>query len=217
MFKPIATLSVAAILAGSVAHAATEASATTDLNLRAGPSPQSEIIGVIPNEGSVTVQVCAVNSEWCEVSFDGQTGWAYGSYLTTPMEGETVTVYQNREALQIETVERDGSKGEGAVVGGTVLGSLAAAAIGGPVAIAAGVATGAAAGAASQPGDEVVTYIRENPAEPVYLNGEVVVGAGVPQEVTLQPIPQAKYTYATINGVPVVIDPETRVVVEVVR
>ena len=52
----------------------------------------------------------------------------------------------------------------------------------------------------------------------VDVDGEVVVGAGVPDTVTLQAIPEYdEYQYAYINGQPVLIDPSTRQIVYLVR
>ena len=223
MFKRFAIVSTAGLMTATSALAAVDATATTDLNLRAGPSPQSEVIGVIPGDGTVSVEQCVTDSQWCKVTMpDGTQGWAYSAYLTSTMNSEPVVVYDNRDALKIEQVEVDGSKEEGALVGGTLAGTIAAATVGGPIgAVAAATvasgALGAAVGAATQPGDKVVTYIRENPSEPVYLNGEVVVGASLPQDVTLQTVPDSEYDYVYINGVPALIDPETRQVVSILR
>lgn len=218
MFKRIALMTTAGVLTASTAFAATDATATTDLNLRAAPGPQAEIVGVIPGDGAVTVQQCITESQWCKVSFEGQEGWAYSAYLTAPLEGQPVVVYDNRDALAIEQVEIDGTKEEGALIGGTLAGSLIAATVGGPVgAVAAATVAGAAAGAASQPGDEVVTYVRDNPTDPVYLDGEVVVGAAVPELTDLSEIPGTDYRYVYVNGVPAVVEPEGRTIVSVVR
>ena len=56
-----------------------------------------------------------------------------------------------------------------------------------------------------------------NPVEPIYLDGEVVVGAGIPESVTLSEVPDSEYYYAYINGVPVLVEREQRRVVHVVR
>ena len=49
-----------------------------------------------------------------------------------------------------------------------------------------------------------------HPVAPVYLNGEVVEGAGLPAEVALTPVPESGYQYAYVNGVPVLVEPTTR-------
>ncbi|MEC8669450.1 MAG: DUF1236 domain-containing protein, partial [Pseudomonadota bacterium] len=64
--------------------------------------------------------------------------------------------------------------------------------------------------------EKTVTYITANPVQPVYVEGEVVVGAGIPQEVTLTAIPESDYRYVYLNGNPVVVDGE-RTIVRVIR
>ena len=63
---------------------------------------------------------------------------------------------------------------------------------------------------------ETVTYIRQNPVDPIYLEGEVVVGAGIPEGVEVYTVPEATYRYANVNGQPVIVDEERRIV-QVVR
>ncbi|WP_163846974.1 SH3 domain-containing protein [Pseudooceanicola aestuarii] len=210
----------AVLLSGTSLMAATNATATTDLNLRAGPSPQSEIVDVIPFEGDVTVDQCIADSQWCAVSFNGTEGWAYSPYLTASLEGgETVTVYENTGTLKIETYDKQAAANTGAAVGGLSAGGVAAALAGGPATIAGalvlGTATGSILGEASVP-EDTVTYIQDNPVETVYLDGEVVAGAGIPEGVELTPVPDSDYRYVTVNGVPAVVNAD-RTVVQVVR
>ena len=63
----------------------------------------------------------------------------------------------------------------------------------------------------------VRTYVTGNQVEPVYLEGEVVVGATIPEPVVLTPVPDYDYPYAYVNGQPVFIDPATRQIVYIVR
>ena len=65
--------------------------------------------------------------------------------------------------------------------------------------------------------EETVTYVRQNPVEPVYLEGEVAVGAGVPETVTIYETPAQGYSYVNVNNQPVVIDNDTRRIVTVIR
>jgi hypothetical protein len=97
------------------------------------------------------------------------------------------------------------------------MGAVAGALIAGPGGAAVGAVTGAAAGGMADPGETVTTYVTENPVDYVFLDGEVVAGAGVPEAVVLYPVPDTQYTYAYINGVPVVINPVDRRVVQIVR
>jgi hypothetical protein len=63
----------------------------------------------------------------------------------------------------------------------------------------------------------VQTYVLSHPLDPVYLNGEVVVGAGLPPSVALAPVPQSEYEYAYVNRQPVLVEPRTRRIVQVYR
>ena len=56
----------------------------------------------------------------------------------------------------------------------------------------------------------VRSYVVEHPVDPVYLNGEVVSGAGLPSDVALAPIPGYQYQYAYVNNQPVLVEPQTR-------
>ena len=67
------------------------------------------------------------------------------------------------------------------------------------------------------PPDSVQTYVVNHPLNPVYLNGEVVVGAGLPPTVALQPVPDYDYDYAYVNRQPVLVEPRTRRIVYVYR
>ena len=61
------------------------------------------------------------------------------------------------------------------------------------------------------------TYVTTNQVEPVYLDGEVVVGAGLPETVELREIPDYEYRYVYVNGQPVLVEPSSRRIVYVVR
>ncbi len=119
----------------------------------------------------------------------------------------------------------------GALAAGTVPGAaggaVTGAIVGGPVGAAVGGVIGAILGTAIDPPPErVVTYVQtEAPAPaPVMLQGELVVGATLPQTVMLYPIPPDIYApsdgrvygYAFINGHRVVVDEQTRAVVYIV-
>jgi len=101
--------------------------------------------------------------------------------------------------------------------GGLATGAIAGALIAGPVGAAVGAIVGAGAGAAIAPDPTVITYVQSNPVEQVYLDGEVVLGAGIPEAITLAPVPDSTYPYAYINGVPVLVETENRTVTYIVR
>jgi hypothetical protein len=61
------------------------------------------------------------------------------------------------------------------------------------------------------PPPTVRSYVVSHPVAPVYLNGEVVEGVGLPAEVVLAPVPgYGDYQYAYVNNVPVLVEPSTR-------
>ena len=204
------TLSV--MLLSSSAFAETSATAFTDLNLRAGPDVSYEIIGVIPAAQAVAVDGCLADSNWCRVAYGDLNGWASGDYLTAMVEAP---IYANRERLAVPTVTYE--KNPDATVGGGVAGAIAGGLLGGPVGLVIGAAVGMGVGTAVAPEERVTTYVMENPVEPIYLDGEVVVGAGIPETVTLAEVPESDYYYAYVNGTRVLVEREQRRIVYIVR
>lgn len=214
---PLKTLLCASALtlAAAPAFAAMSVSATTDLNVRTGPGPQYPVQGVIGANESATMQGCLENSKWCQVTVDGQTGWAYSEYLVADYSGEPTIVYQNRDTIGVPVVTYE-DDADGAVAG-IATGAVTGAIIGGPVGAAVGGAAGAVIGEAIDP-DATRTYITENPVDPVYLEGEVVVGAQLPPDVQLYELPEAPaYRYVYVNGQPVLVQPDSREIVYVYR
>lgn len=208
-------------LAGS-AIAQTTATASTDLNVRSGPGVQHEVIGAITAGNEVNVVGCIDSANWCQISSDGLDGWSYGDYLNVTAGDEVVSLYPHRQEVGvtiIEAPESDGTAGQDTAVaglGGAAMGAL----IGGPVGAAAGAVIGGTAGAGAnvEPSSDVTTYVTTNQVEPVYLEGEVVLGAGVPEPVSLYEIPdQPEYRYAQINGQTVLIEPTSRQIVYIYR
>lgn len=63
----------------------------------------------------------------------------------------------------------------------------------------------------------VRSFIAANPLETVYLEGSLVIGAGLPLEVDLIPVPGSRYSYAYINDYPVLVEPASRRIVYVYR
>ena len=66
---------------------------------------------------------------------------------------------------------------------------------------------------AAPPPETVSTYVEGHPLQPVYLNGEVAVGAGLPETVAIEPVPNYQYDYAYVNSVPVLVEPSSRRIV----
>lgn len=210
--KFILGTTAAGLVFASAAFADTMATAWTDLNMRTGPGTGYPVVSVIPAAQAVVVEGCLDGSYWCRVTHGTVTGWASGEYLTAMVESPIAV---NRERLAVKTI--DYQKNRDATVGGGVAGAVAGAVVGGPVGALIGAAIGATAGSATTPPETVITYVRSNPVEPIYLDGEVVVGAGVPAPVVLTEVPDSAYYYAQINGVPVLIERDSRRVVYIMR
>jgi len=170
---------------------------SADLNLRRGPSTERAIITTIPEGAPVVIENCVEGLSWCHVTYDGRTGYASARYLLADAGGETVLVTQNPSLVDVVTAPVE-AVGEAA---GAVIGALGAA------------VTGVADAITPEP--RVVTYVRSNPVEPVYLKGDVAVGASVPEAVRLRRVPEYEYSYAYINDTPVLVDPATRRIVYV--
>ena len=218
--KPKLVVSAVALgmLAMSGAAFAATATATTDLNVRAGPGPQYEVVGVVGAGQAAEITGCLDGSKWCQIASNGGNGWVYSDYLTSDFGGKQV-VLTERPANSVTILPPDGGT-EGAAIGGAT-GAVAGALIGGPIGAAvggvAGLAVGGAAGNAAEPPAQVRTYVTGNRVDPVYLDGEVVVGAGIPDNVEIREIPDYEYRYVYVNGQPALVDPGTRRIVYVMR
>ena len=197
--------------------------ATTDLNVRAGPGPQHQVLGVLGAGQSATLNGCLEGSKWCVVAFENGDGWVYSDYLAGEFGGTQVVITERPADSGVRIVEApadvDGGA-TGAITGG-VTGAVAGAIIGGPVGAVVGGGAGAIGGAATgtvlDPPERVRTYVSSNEIEPVYLDGEVVVGAGLPETVVLREIPDYEYRYVYVNNQPVLVEPQSRRIVYVMR
>ena len=205
----IAALAAATALS-SPASAATLATATTALNLRSGPGPQYGVIGVMNGNSQAHMLGCIHDSLWCQVDFHGKQGWAYSKYLTTQTAGQPLVIAGNTAQIGVPAVTYE-------VPAGTTLETVGSA----PPPAITGTLIDSTQPTETQyvvnPPPTVRTYVVEHPAQQVYLNGEVVVGAGLPEDVALQPVPDTDYDYAYVNRVPVLVQPQSRRIVYVYR
>ncbi|MQW04201.1 DUF1236 domain-containing protein [Sinorhizobium meliloti] len=194
-----AALAAGAMLAAiPAAYAEMSATTLTDLNVRAGPGPQYPAVGVATRGSAAVLDGCMEGSNWCRIDVNGLRGWAYARYLATDMGGTTAIIQKRRTELSVPTVAYEGE---------TVVAPSEPLELVGPVEEVEAVT----------PPPTVRTYITENPVDTVYVEGEAVVGATLPNTVAVQPIPDYEYQYVTINGQPVLVDPGTRRVVYVYR
>ena len=179
------------------ASAATVAQAVTPLNIRTGPGPQYSVIGAIPTRGQAAILGCIEGSLWCQVTYNGQQGWVYSQYMTGPTGAVVVN--------QLPPVTYAAPQ---ATVGTTVVQPTIAGDF---------IARGDEPLSIAPPPPTVQTYVTTHRVAPVYLNGEVVEGVGLPPDVALQPVPQSEYSYAYVNGVPVLVEPRSRRVTYIYR
>ena len=81
------SLLVAAALAGAVllpaasANASERAVATSNVNLRAGPSTDYPVVDVLVAGENLRVFGCLNTRSWCDVRFRGQRGWISANYI----------------------------------------------------------------------------------------------------------------------------------------
>lgn len=100
-------MAVAGVLAGfsvpAVASAQT-ALVTTELNVRAGPSPEFPVVTTLPEDAHVTVHGCLAGYNWCDVSWQSERGWVYGAYLSYPYDNRYVVVSDYGDEIDLPIV-----------------------------------------------------------------------------------------------------------------
>ena len=203
-----AAVFLAACIVPSAALAAIQTTALTDLNIRSGPGPEYPVIGLIKAQEPVTMIGCIEGSLWCQINHRGKDGWAYSQYLATQSAaGNRVIISERRPEVVVPSVTYTTTPGT-TITGGVVSGVIVA----GPTVI------NPPQQVVIDPPQQVRTYVVSNPVDPVYLQGEVVVGAGLPETVQLRPVPDyGTYRYVYVNGQPVLVDPASRRIVYIYR
>ncbi|KAB2883406.1 MAG: DUF1236 domain-containing protein [Pseudorhodoplanes sp.] len=205
-----AALFAALTLAGATAQAQEArtivGTAIIDLNVRSGPGPEHPVTDVMRARERASLVGCIAGSLWCQIQFRGQAGWIYSQYLTTQVTGPSggAIAGQRPAPVAVPLVTYDAPA---AAVSGTLVAPP-------PTAV---TTTGVAAPLDIAPPATVRSYVVSNPADPVYLDGEVVIGAGLPESVQLQTIPDYQYRYVHVNRQPVLVDPGSRRIVYVYR
>jgi hypothetical protein len=107
---------------------------------------------------------------------------------------------------------------QASTVGGAVSGAVVGGVVGGPVGAVVGAGIGGGMGAAVEPPQEVVTYVQHEEIPSVDVQESVVVGQPVPASVELRTIPRySQYRYAVVNNQRVIVEPQTRKVVKIIR
>ena len=221
--RKLLTLSAAtvALIAASAAFADTLATATSDLNVRAGPGSQNPVIGVIGRGQSVNINGCVQGGGWCTVAFSGGEGWVSSRYLSGDFDaGQIVVTEQPTAAVRVARPAATPGQAAGIVTGGAA-GAVTGAVVGGPVGAAvggvAGVIAGGTTGTVLDPPARVRTYVSSNRMRPIYLQDNVVVGSSLPDTVELREIPDYDYRYVYVNNRPMLVEPGSRRIVYVIQ
>ncbi|MBZ9764587.1 DUF1236 domain-containing protein [Mesorhizobium sp. CA8] len=193
-------LAGALLTISGAAFADTPVQAVTDLNVRAGPGPQYPVIGVLAAGQSATLNGCIEGSKWCTIAEADGKGWVYSDYVTGEFGGSRVVVTRRPANTDIAVVAppTDDLYTTNSYTGAIVSSDDAIESIGRPPA-------------------EVGTYVTTHRVDPVYLEGEVVTGATLPDTVELREIPDYRYRYVYVNNQPALVDPGTRRIVYVMR
>ncbi len=183
---------------------------TADLALRAGPGPAHPIIATLDRNAIVELEGCIDGGTWCRVTTNGVTGWTYSAYLGQQIQNRVVVLPEARTTVQVPTVVYQEQRAATvapnapAIVEETItpatqtLGTLKV-------------------GSIVEPPTEVRTYVTTNRIEPIYLQGEVVVGATLPRSTAVYEVPRYEYRYAVVNGRTVLVEPSTNRIVYVYR
>ena len=190
-----------ALLAMSgTALADTAVSAMADLNVRAGPGPQYPVIGVLAAGQPATLTGCIEGSKWCAIAEAGGKGWVYSDYVTADFGGSRVVVTRRPANAGIAVVA---PPTDDVYTTDTYTGAI--------------VSNGDPIDSIGRPPAEVGAYVTTHRVDPVYLDGEVVTGATLPDSVELREIPDYRYRYVYVNNQPALVDPGTRRIVYVMR
>jgi len=188
----IAAGSVVAGLAFSGPAAAATAFATTKLHIRTGPGEQYPISGQMRWNSRGEVSGCTADYMWCHIATPNGIGWASAHYLIEDTAQGT------------ETIEKFGAQsGIPVVVPAAVV----------PVGTVVRVPAGSELIEAIAPSQDIIAYVATQPVEPLYVTGEIVVGAVLPPEIVLYEVPQSEYQFTFVNGARVLVEVPARKVV----
>jgi uncharacterized protein YraI len=197
----LASLVGAALIAGP-ASALTAYSPTGHLNVRSGPGFQYPVVAQMQVNVPAAVTGCIADYTWCGVAIGGVTGWASAEYLVTGAGGKPTNLQVSGAQLGIPIVVPEGVA---SVVATPPVGAMVA------VPPTVGVVEPV------MPAPEVLSYVTGQPIQPVFVDGEVMVGATLPAAVPVYPVPASPYVYSYVNGQRVLVEPAARRIVYVVR
>ncbi len=84
MLKMVSTIVLALVLGATAAAAVppTQSARTmTNLNMRAGPGTQHEVLAWIPKGTWIAISGCTNPVAWCQTTFNNRQGWVSANYL----------------------------------------------------------------------------------------------------------------------------------------
>ena len=126
----------------------------------------------------------------------------------------TTTVNEATGATTTTTTTVEKSKG--GIATGAAGGAVAGALVAGPIGLVVGGIAGATVGHKVAPPGEVKTYVTTQTVTPASYSGDVEVGKTLDGDIAWRTIPEyPRYSWAYLNDKRVVIDNETRRVVEI--
>jgi uncharacterized protein YraI len=192
-----AALAVGVTLFAAVPALAVPGYSTAHLNLRTGPGTQYPVVGMMEYNVRTDITGCIADYSWCSVSVAGLNGWASAEYLVIDKGGEVMQITGPDSGIPLVEAE-------------------------GVAEVVAPATVGVVVGAKGQveaivPEPAVVEYIAATPVNPYAVEGEIVVGAVLPAEVTLYEVPGSAYGYTIVNGNKVLVDVTSRAVVYIYR
>ncbi|HET7714495.1 MAG TPA: DUF1236 domain-containing protein [Bauldia sp.] len=170
---------------------------TAHLNLRTGPGTQYPVVGVMEYNTQADITGCLSDWSWCSVNVAGLSGWASAEYLVIDQGGQVMQITGPDSGIPV--VE---AAGVAEVVAPATVGAVVA-------------ANGNVAAIVPEPA--VLEYIAATPVNPFAVEGEIVVGAVLPAAVTLYEVPGSTYAYTIVNGLKILVDPNSRAVVYIYR
>jgi uncharacterized protein YraI len=217
--RGLACLAALAVIGATGPAEAETAVVRTAVNVRTGPGPEHRVVGVLSAGQRIEVVACTQSRRWCQVSTGNGPGWIYTSYITWS-GGADVPTLRNPGAVAATPGATGAPVDQDAASTSTAPQSPPAAATPqSPAAVAAvpddeapRARTPAPAGSATVPPETVRSYVASRPDQSVYLEGQVVVGAGLPPVVPLYEVPGYDYRYAFVNDERVLVDANRRIV-----
>jgi hypothetical protein len=203
----LSTAIVTLALAGA-AQAQTVGTATTALNIRSGPGPEQPVIGFMKARQKAQILGCVEGSLWCQVQFRGRQGWAYSQYMALAAGSGPIII---REPVVVTYGYAPTYRPD------VPLAPIAEAITSGARAVAAATEPVVYASTYAPPPPAVSNYVANNAVNSFAYEGNVIVGASLPQTVVLTNVPDYRYQYVYVNNTPVLVDPATRRIVYVFR